>query len=82
VTSLVEITTYDMERPAVLPVAAPVGAVAPGFLLAVADPYDNHGSAVPSAFGKPWIAGNDRQIGRRFRPMTGRSARRLGGTST
>ena len=27
-------TTYDMERPAVMPMAAPVGAVTPGYRLA------------------------------------------------
>jgi hypothetical protein len=69
-------TTYDMERPAVMPTAAPVGAVTLGFRLAC--PHANDlGIAV-----KPWITGSDRSVDRFGGYMTGRSTRRLGRTST
>ena len=48
-------TTYDMERQAVMPLAAPVGAVAPGSHLAAADALQVHGTFAPSA--KPWTTG-------------------------
>jgi hypothetical protein len=72
-----EMTTYDMERPA-MPVAAPVGAVAPGSTIAVPNALQVHGISV-----KPWTTRYDRQIGHLFgRALTGRSARHLGRTST
>jgi hypothetical protein len=74
-------TTYDMERPAVMPTAAPVGAVVAGYHLAAANALPVHGTFAPSV--KPWTTGYDRQIGRLFgRRMTGRPARHLGRTST
>jgi hypothetical protein len=84
-----EMTTYDMERPAAMPMAAPVGAVAPGQPLAAAIPLQVHGTFAPFARQregiavKPWHAGFEYPNGRRFgRGMTGRSARHLGRTST
>ena len=63
-------TSYDMERPAVMPTAAPVGAVTLGYRLAAADPLQVHGTFAPlggfhvGTSGKPWTTGYDRQIGR------------------
>ena len=45
-----EMTTYDMERPAAMPTAAPVGAVASGYHLAAANPLQVHGTFAPFAF--------------------------------
>ena len=44
-------TTYDMERPAAMPTAAPVGAVTPGYRLAAANPLQVHGTFAPIACG-------------------------------
>jgi hypothetical protein len=81
-------TSYDMERRAVMPTAAPVGAVAPGFRLAAADPHQVHGTFAPlggfhvGTSAKPWTTGYDRRIGRLGREMNGRPARHLGRAST
>ena len=64
-----EMTTFDMERPVVMPLAAPVGAVAPGYPL-----------AAPNSI--QWTTGFERQIGHHFgREMAG-PARHLGRAST
>ena len=78
-------TTYDMERPAVMPTAAPVGAVTPGFRLSAPNPLQVHGTFAPlvGISVKPWTTGYDRQIGRFFGwEMKGRPARHLGRAST
>ena len=47
-------TTYDMERPAAMPMAAPVGAVTPGYRLAAPNPLQVHGTFAPlGAWGSP-----------------------------
>ena len=46
-------TTYDMERPAVMPTAAPVGAVTPGFRLSAPNPLQVHGTFAPLGWGSP-----------------------------
>ncbi|MDF2733054.1 MAG: hypothetical protein K0S92_1690 [Desertimonas sp.] len=73
VTSQMEMTIYDMERPAAMPMAAPVGAVAPGYRLAAANPLQVHGTFVPIARDSMGTSG---------KPWTGRPARHLGRAST
>ena len=81
-------TTYDMERPAAMPSAAPVGAVDAGHRLAAPNPLPVHGTFAPFAQRTgtsvmPWTTGYDRQVGRLFgHQITGRPARHLGRTST
>jgi hypothetical protein len=81
-------TTNGTERPAVMPVAAPVGAVGMGVRIAAPNPLQVHGTSAPLAQPqgiavKPWITGYDRPLGLTFgREMTGRSARLLGRPST
>jgi hypothetical protein len=84
-----EMTTHDMERPAAMPTAAPVGAVAPGQPLAAANLLPVHGTFAPPVQDrqgnsvKPWTTGYGRPIGHLFgREMTGRPARHLGRPST
>jgi hypothetical protein len=84
-----EMTTDDMERPAAMPSAAPVGAVGVGNRLGAPNPLQVHGTFAPIArkrtgmFVMPWTTGYDRQIGRLFgHEITGRPARRLGRSST
>jgi hypothetical protein len=84
-----EMTTYDMERPAAMPMAAPVGAVTPGYRLAAANTLQVHGTFAPlvqthaGISVKAWTTGYDRLIGRLFgREMNGRPARHLGRAST
>jgi hypothetical protein len=81
-------TTYDMERPAAMPSAAPVGAVGVGQRLAAPNPHQVHGTIAPAARKRtgitvmPWTTGYD-QVGRLFgHQITGRPARRLGRSST
>jgi hypothetical protein len=88
VTSMMETVTYDMERPAAMPVGA-VGAVAPAHRLATPNALQVHGTFAPlvryrtEASVKPWTTGNDRHIGVLFgRQMAGHPARRLGRAST
>lgn len=85
-----EMTTYDMERPAVMPTAAPVGAVTLGHPLAGPTDPRMRGTFAPFApplvqgnAVKPWIIGVDRRA-RRFAGLavTDRSTRRLGSRST
>jgi hypothetical protein len=65
-----EMTTYDMERPAVMPMAAPVGAVSPGYRLSAPNPFQGHGTFAPfvrygmEISGKPWTTGPARHLGR------------------
>jgi hypothetical protein len=65
-----EMTTYDMERPAVMPMAAPVGAVTPGYRLAAPNALQGHGTFAPFVgnrmriSGKPWTTGPARHLGR------------------
>jgi hypothetical protein len=83
-----EMTTYDMERPAAMPSAAPVGAVGHGQRLTAPIALQVHGSFAP--FGRnrtgisvmPWTTGYDRRVGLFGHQLTGRPARRLGRTST
>jgi hypothetical protein len=84
-----EMTTYDMERRAAMPSAAPVGAVGVGHRLAAPNPLQVHGTFAPVARKRtgisvmPWTTGYDRQVGRLFgHQITGRPARRLGRSST
>jgi hypothetical protein len=80
--------THDTERPAVMPVAAPVGAVTTGMRIAAPNPLQVHGTFAPlgqlqGISVKPWTTGYDRPLGLTFdREMTGRSARLLGRPST
>ncbi len=63
-------TTYDMERPAVMPTAAPVGAVTPGYRLIAPDRLQGHGTFASfvrngmEMAGKPWTTGPARHLGR------------------
>jgi hypothetical protein len=82
-------TTYDMERRAAMPTAAPVGAVALGQPLAAGVLLQAHGTFAPFArqsMGisvKPWTTGYDHPNGRLIGGGTiGRSARHLGRPST
>ena len=77
-------TTYGMERPAVMPMAAPVGAVTAGRHARRSQRRSTvHGTFAPFGWDqKPWTTGYDRQIGHIGREMTGRPARHLGRTST
>ena len=84
-----EMTTYDMERQAAMPMAAPVGAVTPGYRLVAPTQLQVHGTFAPIFMGtmgisaKPWTARSDRQAGAfAGGAMNGRSARRLGRSST
>lgn len=82
-----EMTTYDMERPAVMPMAAPVGAVISGYRLACPNVLQAHGIAAPIGTDlgnavKPWTTGSNRSVDRFGGYITGRSTRRLGRTST
>jgi hypothetical protein len=84
-----EMTTYDMERRAAMPSAAPVGAVGVGHRLSAPNALQVHGTFAPIARKRtgitvmPWTTGYDhRQVGLFGHQRTGRPARRLGRTST
>jgi hypothetical protein len=79
-----EMTVYDMERPAAMPTAAHVAVAS--VRLTVPTQYPAHGTAAPFGMGiavKPWTTGNDHQVERLSGlAMADRSTRRLGRTST
>jgi hypothetical protein len=84
-----EMTTYDMERSAAMPSAAPVGAVGVGHRLAAPNALRVHGTFAHFARKRtgiavmPWTSGYDRQVGRLGgHEITGRPTRRLGRAST